>query len=300
VFRTDAGSQKEPISILLLDMVVTPDKIQSLESVRCTFGIVYAMSLQVLIIGDADRAEAAALMEWIPVGLLGATWTQSKEMHSAIKEIERTNQLPDLIVVIQSQPDEYCRAEIDSLGSLAPLARWVVCCGAWCESEGRTRQLWPLASRVPLRSAISRIQQEWRTLRGENVSMLPPSGSREEVFAADHSSCHVATSPVLVLVDSADVEYARYLRELLVDAGHEILEMSDGEDRVPQVLLCDLDPWEVVRQQRVHELQERYPFAQIVGLMSMPEAERTGDFPVVPKLGSQQLILDAIQLAVAD
>lgn len=258
------------------------------------------MSLQILIIGEVNRAEVTALMEWIPETLRGATLTGLKGIEAAIGRIQRTQQLPDLIIVIQSHPDEYRRSEVDALGLLVPLARWIVCCGAWCESEGRTRQLWPLAVRVPLRSAMSRIRDEWRLLCGEDVRPLPLSGSREEAFAADHRSLAKASGQIAVLVDSPDLEYARYLCELLVEAGHEVHRADTNSEWSPQVILFDLDPWGPVRRNVADELQERHPFSQFVGLMSMPEVESIDDYPVIPKLGSQQQILDAIIQAVAD
>lgn len=258
------------------------------------------MSLQVLIIGEVNRAEASALKEWMPETLRGAILTECKGIAAAIGHIERTQLHPDLIIVIQSHPDEYSRSEVDALGILVPLARWVVCCGAWCESEGRTRQLWPLAVRVPLRSAMSRIRDEWRLLCGEDVSPLPLSGSREEAFAADHPSLTKASGHVSVLVDSPDPEYAGYLCELLADAGHEVHHAQASCDQSPRVILFDLDPWGSARQNVADELQERHPFSQFIGLMSIPEVESIDDYPVIPKLGSQQQILDAILRAVAD
>jgi hypothetical protein len=254
------------------------------------------MSLQILIIGQTNRAEVQSLMEWIPATLHGARLTQHLGMEQAVCDITQTQQIADLIVVIQSHLDEYCQRDLDELGRLAPLARWVVCSGAWCESEGRTRNLWPLAVRVPLRSAPLRLLDEWRMLCGENVKPLPLSGSREEAFDADHGPLRKATVSISVLVDSPDAEYARYLRELLVESGHEVA----ASDPSPQVILCDLDPWGPARQQSAEHLQLRYPHAQLVGLMSRPEVEVVDEYPVIPKLGSQQQILDAILQAVAD
>ncbi|MDB5345886.1 MAG: hypothetical protein JWP89_4263 [Schlesneria sp.] len=258
------------------------------------------MSLQILIIGQTNRAEAQSLMEWIPATLEGARLTQHVGMELAVVELVRTQQIPDLIVVIQSHLDEYCQRDLDELGRLAPLARWVVCSGAWCESEGRTRHLWPLAVRVPLRSAPLRLLDEWRLLCGENVKPLPLSGSREEAFDADHSPLVKETVSISVLVDSPDAEYARYLCELLVESGHAVLASDASGNPSPQVILCDLDPWGPARRQRAEYLQARDPHAQLVGLMSRPEVEVVDEYPVIPKLGSQQQILDAVLQAIAD
>jgi hypothetical protein len=286
-------------SLDFLDLIATSDKILTQSRMRVP-GIHPFMSLQILIIGQTNRAEAQSLMEWIPATLHGAQFTQHLGMEQAIVELTQTQQIPDLIVVIQSHLDEYCQRGIDELGRLAPLARWVVCSGAWCESEGRTRQLWPLAVRVPLRSATLRLFDEWRMLCGENVKPLPLSGSREEAFEADHGPLLKATVSISVLVDSPDVEYSRYLSELLAASGHTVLARDASSDSSPQVILCDLDPWGQARRQSAEHLLERYPHAQLVGLMSRPEVEVVDEYPVIPKLGSQQQILDAVLQAIAD
>lgn len=258
------------------------------------------MSLQILIIGQTNRAEAQSLMEWIPATLQDAQVTPHLDIEQAVIELARTQQIPDLIVVIQSHLDEYCQQDIDELGRLAPLARWVVCSGAWCESEGRTRNLWPPAVRVPLRSATLRLFDEWRMLCGKHMKSLPLSGSREETFDADHGPLISATVSISVLVDSPDAEYARYLRELLLENGHRVVTGNVTGDPSPQVILCDLDPWGAARQQSAEHLLERYPHAQLVGLMSRPEVEVVDEYPVIPKLGSQQQILDVVLQAIAD
>ena len=63
---------------------------------------------------------------------------------------------PDVIVVCQTWPDEYSRGDVEQLFARCPLAAVMVCCGSWCDSDGRTRDLWPPATRVsPPRSPTS-------------------------------------------------------------------------------------------------------------------------------------------------
>ena len=266
------------------------------------------MPLKLLIMGQSDRAEALPLVEWMSHALQPANVARHASLGEALDQLAAGDWIPDLIVVVQSWPDEVTRREIDRLSRFAPLARWVVCCGSWCESDGRTRDLWPLAVRVPLRSAMSRLQHEWRLLCGENVSPLPMSASREETFAIDHPEPGggVAADSLCVIVRSPDPEYRRYLQELLVHAGHAAdCEVSAKRDRVdanspPRVFLLDVDPWSEQRRADVLEFSKRFPNDRIVGLMSLPSPEATAELiklglvDVLPKLGDQQRIVNAI------
>ena len=266
------------------------------------------MPLQLLIVGHTDRAEASPLADWMSHALQPANVARHASLGEALDQLAGGDWIPDLIVVVQSWPDEVTRQEIDRLSRFAPLARWVVCCGSWCESDGRTRDLWPLAVRVPLRSAMSRLQHEWRLLCGENVASLPMSASREETFAIDHPEPGggVAARSLSVIVCSPDPEYRRYLHELLVQAGHTVdCEVGAKRDRVdanspPRVFLLDVDPWSEQQRADVLELSDRFPNDRIVGLMSLPSPEATAELmelgvvDVLPKLGDQQRIVDTI------
>lgn len=273
------------------------------------------MALKLLIVGRTNRAEAQPLADWIAHALQPADGRQFVDMHEALASLSATVWIPDLIVVLQSHPDEYTGSEIDQFHQFAPLARWVVCCGSWCESEGRTRNLWPLALRVPLRSAASRIQREWQLLCGDNLRPLPMSASREECFDVDHPSGTVQSptvpfgtmpfEPVDVVVSSPDIEYRRYLLELLTCSGHRVATEPNQNDASNDVALAtvvafDVDPWGERRQAELQDLLRRFPGCSIVGLMNLPSPDEIAELielgvaSVLPKLGDQQRILHGI------
>lgn len=258
------------------------------------------MPLQLLIVGSTNRAEARPLADWISHALQPADSQRFADMNQALTTLTASAWIPDLIVVFQSRPDEYTGSEVGQFHQLAPLARWVVCCGAWCESEGRTRDLWPLALRVPLRSAAVRLQREWRLLCGEDLRPLPMSASREECFVVDHPSWSAPIEPVDVIVSSPDCEYRRYLLELVSTAGHRIsTEQNRNDVSSATVVAFDIDPWGERRRTELMELQRQYPDHPIVGLTSLPspdviaELNELGVAEVLPKLGDQQTILNA-------
>ncbi len=260
------------------------------------------MPLNLLIVGQTQRAEAKPLVEWLAAALSTAVQQHFPDLTLALEAASRTNTIPDLIVIVQSQPDEFSSTEIASLFAFAPLARVVVAYGAWCESDGRTRQTWPLAARVSLPNAPARIEREWRLLNATpGIESLPLSSSREEVFAADHPVFEQTTSPKTVLVISPDPAYRRFLSELLMAAGHTV---DAGHRSVTgsatTAILFDADPWENSGPAHVRSLRQQHPSSNIIALMSAShpqhEAEliAAGVSSVKVKLGDQAAIITAI------
>ncbi len=88
-----------------------------------------------------------------------------------------------LIVACQTWSDEYTAGDVAAILSAAPLARVLCAYGRWCDSDGRTRDIWPLAVRVPVSEFEARLQRELRVLQG-TAAPLPLTASRAEIFAA--------------------------------------------------------------------------------------------------------------------
>lgn len=91
---------------------------------------------------------------------------------------------PDFVVVCQHWPDEFTERDVRRLMGLYPLARVSCCYGPWCQSDGRSRDIWPFAVRVPVCSAAGRIGRELEVLAGLRRP-LPLTASRDEVFLFD-------------------------------------------------------------------------------------------------------------------
>ena len=268
-------------------------------------------SPQLMVTGDLTRAEAADVQAWIAQSVPQENWRHFSKLSDGIRILETSAWIPDLIVFIQSWPDEYSRQEIDQIGRLVPLARWLVGYGPWCESDGRTRDIWPLAVRVPLHSAATRLQREWHGLSEPGEIPILMSASREEAFAADHPSIEPPGAPASVVVCSPDGEYQRYLLELLKLNGLSASAREEFESSIAPVagsnqeslavILFDLDPWGVERRTALLDVVATHTSARIVGLMNLPSPEVAGQrkdlgvAAVVPKLGDQQRILEQLQ-----
>lgn len=111
--------------------------------------------------------------------------------------VQQFNQLPaemieppDLVIVCQSWPDEFSAEEVSAALGRWPLALWICCYGAWCDSDGRTRTIWPISLRVPVCDAASRLSHVWQVLTEQRGDPLPLTASRDEAFAFDHCSSH--------------------------------------------------------------------------------------------------------------
>ena len=142
-------------------------------------------STPVLVVGDCDRAEMSAVHSWLEqLGSEADVWHASTLLAADRSADESWS--PALVIVCQSWPDELSANDVaESLGRW-PLAQWVCCYGRWCDSDGRTRTIWPISVRVPISDAIQRLNRVWNVIHRSNATPLPLTASRDETFAFDH------------------------------------------------------------------------------------------------------------------
>lgn len=212
----------------------------------------------IALIGNSDPAEMRLVCDWLNDPSLAHARTLMVYSSIAGRLAATDDPIPDLIVLLQYWSDEYSRAEIHQLLAFAPLARVVVCAGAWCESDGRNRDLWPQAVRVPIWAAIDRLRHEWQLICGQqDRSPLLWSASREEVFAFDASCEFLDGERKSVLVDSPDPAIRRYLSDALSAEKHQL------EFESPSVILFDADPWDSSRANALNSVRRRWPTAEV-------------------------------------
>lgn len=245
----------------------------------------------VLLIGDGDRSEMRSLVTWLKDLVTSNSRLVEVPDLVSIETRLGQNEFPDLVVVLQSWPQEFSPADINNLFAFAPLARIVVCYGAWCESDARNFKVWPLSVRVPVWGALPRLTREWNLIRNPDGNLpLPWSASREEIFAADHPDVLVSAAPQHVLIDTPDPAYQRFLSELLSVAGHTIVHSN------PSVILFDADPWCAARANALREVLNQSPQATVYAIASLiqpsleAELQEMGVHRLLPKLG------EAVQL----
>jgi len=214
---------------------------------------------------------------------------------------------PALIVVCQSRPDQFTRDTVQRLMARFPIARWVCCFGAWCEADGRTRDIWPTSIRVPARLARSRLLRERDVLTGKRAA-LPLTAGRDETFEFDHSANRneELTLPrrMSVAVVSADRELQRCFEARLQKAGLRTVAASGTTE--PDCLLCDADPWNEQTAAQFRRLRQRHSQSAVIALANFFHVtdrramQRCGADRVLPKLADDRELLAVIETQAAD
>lgn len=132
-----------------------------------------------LLIGNTLAAE----MRPVAAALRAAFPDERLAIAGRMSDLTGSGDAADLYVVCQSWPDEYTGDEVARLLTWSAAARLVCVCGRWCDSEGRTRDRWPLAVRVPAAEFAPRLEYELQVLSGA-APPLALTASRGEIFAA--------------------------------------------------------------------------------------------------------------------
>ncbi len=205
-----------------------------------------------------------SLVVWMKEHVASAKrWVTSREV-TGIESLFANEEFPDLIVILQSWPSEFSVNESNELLAFAPLARVVVCYGAWCESDGRNFGIWPPSIRVPVWAARARIEREWQLINKPiSQHALPWSASREEIFAGDQPTIIPLLPPQKILIDSPDQAFRQYVAERLNEAGHTVCNDE------PSVLMFDADPWGSSRIAALKSLRLRHPNPIVFALANL-------------------------------
>ncbi len=225
------------------------------------------------------------LVDWMKENVASAKrWVASPDA-TDIASLFAEDEFPDLILVLQCWPNEFSANDVNRLLAFAPLARVVVCYGAWCESDGRNLNVWPASIRIPVWAAQPRIQREWQLiLDPATLHPLPWSASKEEIFSVDQPTIIPLLPPQKILIDSPDQAIRQYIAERLNEAGHVVC----NDD--PSVLMFDADPWGSSRIAVLKSLLLLHPNAivfALVNLVQPPLVEQLHSYgveKVLPKI----------------
>lgn len=256
---------------------------------------------RIVVIGMKGRREYAGFLNQL-IQLTGNV-AEFPDIKSAISESDLLNRA-DVVVVLQSWSDQFCANDVNQLIGLTLFRRLLCCYSAKCESDGRNREIWPDAARIPLRLAASVLERELSdALRGEPA--LPPTAARDEIFSHRMGTDHDWVLPQKIqslnaIVVSPDEALRRTIQDALKSASiscssQTLLTHSDsanggtvGPD--PRVIIHDLDPWSTIVENSIGEARRRWPAANIFGLATMPDGGLTVEIAdqqlsaVVPKL----------------
>ena len=136
------------------------------------------MSLNIIILGEFARAEFAPVRQAID-----ALCPRARRQELSVAELARGLDCADLWIVCQSWPDEFASSTVRRIIDASAASRLICAYGAWCASDGRTRDAWPPAVRVPVGEFHRRLAFELDVLAGRSVP-LPLTAARDEQFAA--------------------------------------------------------------------------------------------------------------------
>jgi hypothetical protein len=141
------------------------------------------MPPSVVLLGRSDRTEFA------PVHAALASQGVHVTAHSDAAWDSGSPVSADVWIVCQSWPDEFSPSAVRRIIDASAASRLICACGAWCDSDGRTRNVWPQAVRVPLHEFTSRLRYELEVLAGRALP-LPITAARDEQFAIRVRSLH--------------------------------------------------------------------------------------------------------------
>lgn len=235
------------------------------------------------------------------------------QLSSLVRILETGHATFDLIVVYQNRPDEFLRSEVDRLFSAAVLTRIVCVYSSWCESDGRTRDVWPFAVRVPIDRAEKRLQQEVSVLLGEREP-LPATASRDESFQFDfgiNSQTSYANDDRHVFVITPDRRYGETLTALLHRnfprvtwfAELDELRKSSSWYDSPSLVLFDIDPWSETHHKHLTALKESVTDCVLFAIANYPRNQdrkslaEFGFSGVLPKLASVDQLAKSLRVA---
>lgn len=223
--------------------------------------------VSVLVIGAADRAEMSAVPAWLQT--VGDRADVRREDHLP----HALDIAPDLVVVAQSWPDEFSSSEVSAAFGRWPLAQWVVCFGAWCESDGRTRTIWPIGLRVPSRAAASRLNHVWDIVTGRRIEPLPITASRDEAFEFDLSPAFDHRLPTSAFVSSPDPAIRNWLEAFAKSNG--TTDTVAFADELPDrgFVLWDVDPDVDQAARQIERFRQQRPDVRIMAVIGLSHPE---------------------------
>ncbi len=251
--------------------------------------------MQVIVIGPTSAPRFFNVVSSLHALVAQADITQCTTLCET-----RTASPADLVLILQSWPNEFSRAQMLALIDLHPLARLIVAYGPWCDSDGRTRDIWPNAMRVSIAEAPDRLGREIDDIT-RCRQPLPLTASREETYEHRLSEQRRSTpSAFRVCVISTDAAIRDWLRDVLEDAGHTV---HDSIDTSCDLIAWDADPWATTGRERLAKFLPRCvgnPLIALTGFLRHHEVREllsAGITRVLPKVINNDSLIDQLVAA---
>lgn len=196
--------------------------------------------------------------------------------------------LADVVVVLQAFSDEYAAIDVGQLIGRMLFGRVLCCYGPWCLSDGRTHDVWPVASRVSVTTAWSVLDQEVRNIR-TGVPALSPMAAAEEVFvhrAAVESNTYPEAFDTIVIV-SDDPTLRETIKDILRHTATQVFDCGTSVSQLEQGLACliaanaahskvnvllDIDGLESLESELLKMIRTQFPASHLLRLSSFPQS----------------------------
>ena len=142
----------------------------------------YSRIVNIVIIGRDDDHTFRDLLRLLRQNNHVHVCAEHQTLSAALNAEPGQTMSADFVIVLQSCSDEFAQHEINELIGRMLFGRILCCYGPWCTADGRSHELWPVASRIPVASAAPLIELELACFRAGIQPLFPMSAS-EEVFA---------------------------------------------------------------------------------------------------------------------
>lgn len=233
------------------------------------------MAVKILLLGEAALDDFGSVVDFVRGRAEGEAARTAGDLETLKRLIKEDAWFPDLVVVLQAWPDQFSTEEVHELIALIPLARIVCCFGPWCDSDGRTRSIWPLAVRVSVPAAPNRLAHELALISnsdGPGRAVLPLTASRAEIFEFDFAGGAPEREPAMTAAVISPDRRWREMVESVLGRKDVLLRTADSADR-PSVVLFDADPWNDERCAALRAIRAANPEARVVACAGFPRAD---------------------------
>lgn len=213
------------------------------------------MEFQIVLVGEPTTDEFEIVAEVLVSAAPDATYRVAADLDQLAVDL-RDEDVPDLIVFVQTWSDEYRFANVVTLPGIGPLTPMVCVYGPWCTADGRSRQDWPLALWIPIEHFREELLQHYFPANasvpeprpGRSSYLIPWTAGRDEIFAARYAlpsqfEKMKRTRHALqrrVRIDTPDLSMRKLWREVLERAGFQVYTTASNVSC--DVILWDADP----------------------------------------------------------
>ena len=265
------------------------------------------MKTSIALISEPDNREFTEFTAWLRLKCGLQTDQCFTDIPTAISQSQADAVPSELTIVLQSWSDQYVPADIDQLIGATLYTELICVYGTWCEGDGRSRPVWPHATRVPLRFAPSIVLSTIKRIRSGRPS-LPATASRDEAFLRRQPEVPdtTAASRGTALVISPD----RVLRQTWAD----LLKLCgwDSADTSPEcvrrlasgrfdMIVHDLDPGDTRTRKSLSQCRSSFRNSRFVGIASIPgDISHATDLSTPPVVLSKMDPLRSIERLMRD